>query len=79
MKIKTFQRYDGIPYTLHMTKTKINKQGDIEYVQFNEQNECCDCGLVHDVRFRFRFSNELEIMNIRNKRTTGQVRRWRKK
>ena len=36
---------------------------------------CCDCGLVHDLRFGVR-GNRLVIRVRRNNRATGQIRRW---
>jgi len=79
MKVRVIQRYDGVPYTLHSNRKRVDKDGNWEWIEFWEQTECCDCGLVHDVRFRFRLSGELEIMCNRNKRATGQKRRWKKK
>lgn len=39
--------------------------------------ECCDCGLVHLLRFRGR-NGKLEFSATRDNRKTGQVRRRRK-
>lgn len=38
---------------------------------------CCDCGLVHRLRFRVK-RGTLEIRAWRDNRRTGQVRRWRR-
>ena len=36
---------------------------------------CCDCGLVHDVAFAYE-DGEIGFALRRNKRATGQRRRW---
>jgi len=38
---------------------------------------CCDCGLVHRIEFR-RSGRRLMIRVRRDRRRTGQNRRWRK-
>ena len=37
---------------------------------------CCDCGLVHEMRYRID-DGELEVAFRRNNRATAQVRRHR--
>lgn len=39
---------------------------------------CCDCGLVHELDFRI-VKNKIQIRARRNKRSTGQLRRYRHK
>lgn len=39
---------------------------------------CCDCGLVHEFQFRSR-SKQIEYRVRRDNRSTGQMRRYRKK
>ena len=44
--------------------------------------QCCDCGLVHETRFRIRFEGKkpvLEMRMDRNERATAAVRRHRKR
>ncbi|MCK5614822.1 hypothetical protein KAR91_73855 [Candidatus Pacearchaeota archaeon] len=41
-----------------------------------EASACCDCGLVHDIIYKIKNKETLEIMNTRNNRATGQMRRW---
>jgi hypothetical protein len=38
---------------------------------------CCDCGLVHDIKFRRKGKAQWKI--DRNERSTGQVRRHMKR
>ena len=39
---------------------------------------CCDCGLVHDVDFRIA-RGRVQLRMRRNNRSTGQVRRHKRK
>ena len=39
--------------------------------------QCCDCGLVHVIRFRAKGS-KLTFRAWRDERATAQVRRWKK-
>lgn len=39
---------------------------------------CCDCGLVHDVVIATRGKSPIGFALRRNKRATGQKRRWLK-
>lgn len=39
--------------------------------------QCCDCGLVHDIRFRADSDNPITVIMERNNRATGQIRRFR--
>lgn len=41
--------------------------------------QCCDCGLVHEVKVRVSKRNGPQIQFNRDNRRTGQVRRWQKK
>lgn len=44
--------------------------------------QCCDCGLVHEVRFRIRFKDKKPVLQMRmarNERATAAVRRERKR
>ncbi len=45
---------------------------------------CCDCGLVHSIKFRLTKSQcghgkVIQFSAERNNRATGQMRRWMKK
>lgn len=40
--------------------------------------ECCDCGLVHTLDFRI-YKGRVQLRAWRNNRSTGQIRRWKKK
>jgi hypothetical protein len=37
---------------------------------------CCDCGLVHDLEFRLDRDNQIYMRARRNRRATGQRRRY---
>ena len=48
-----------------------------EWVQpkmFGYRTACCDCGLVHTLKFRV-IKNKVQFQCFRNNRSTGQVRR----
>jgi hypothetical protein len=39
---------------------------------------CCDCGLVHEIDFKVEDGKEY-VKFRRDNRTTGQLRRWRRR
>ena len=49
----------------------IEKHGQYYY----KKNMCCDCGLIYDIRYKVK-KNKLIINARRNRRSTGQARRW---
>jgi hypothetical protein len=52
--------------------------GDWEPLHKTEVVACCDCGLVHVIRYRVR-DGKPEVQYRRDNRRTGQLRRWREK
>jgi len=38
--------------------------------------QCCDCGLVHDIKYIAK-GCRIKIITTRNNRATGQIRRYR--
>ncbi len=39
--------------------------------------QCCDCGLVHDIKLKSSNDNPVTLIFVRNNRATGQLRRRR--
>jgi hypothetical protein len=40
---------------------------------------CCDCGLTHDFVLSIEEDGSIKFIVKGNNRSTGQIRRWRKK
>lgn len=41
------------------------------------QLSCCDCGLTHDIMVELIGSpHKVKVTLVRNKQSTGQIRRW---
>jgi hypothetical protein len=59
--IKYDQVYREEPFTYDI--------GNINYLA------CCDCGLVHGIKFKVKNKKEIEITTFDAKRSTGQMRR----
>lgn len=60
---------------------KIIHDGELDIIIPKKQYEvsaCCDCGLVHDINYEIK-GKKLIIKTYRNRRSTGQMRRWMKK
>ena len=61
MMIKYDQVYREEPFTYDI--------GTINYLA------CCDCGLVHGIKFKVKNKKEIEITTFNATRSTGQMRR----
>jgi len=61
-------------------KTEYILRADGQEFEVNRKHyiKCCDCGLVHLLRFRIK-KGRLFITAFRDNRKTGQARRWLKK
>lgn len=49
---------------------------DISWRDEDIKMACCDCNLVHRLRFRVR-GDKIFLSAIIDRRATGQLRRWR--
>lgn len=52
--------------------------GEWNIVLHKDKTMCCDCGLVHDYETKM-VNGDLYMKFTRNRRSTGQARRWLKK
>ena len=59
-----------------MTYPMLEEKLDFNWRKQILRFQCCDCGLVHDVKYIIA-GRRIRVITTRNNRATGQIRRHR--